>query len=88
MVGCMKSADAPCRTGSDYERTLNEQLPATDEELVKLEKQHGVTFHSHIGKFLHAQQVTQFVTGFCVTRLAQFAVTPNPAAFEGIKRTA
>ena len=34
----LKSANTPYRTDSDYERALNEQLPATGEELTKLEK--------------------------------------------------
>ena len=36
----LKSADTPYRTDSDYERDLNEQLPATGEEPAKLEKQY------------------------------------------------
>ena len=66
----------------------DEQLPAPGEEQAQLEKQYKGTFHSHIGSFLHIQQVTQFAMGFSVTRLAQLAVAPNAAAFEGLKRQA
>ena len=69
----LKSADTPYRTDSDYERALNEQLPATGEELAKLEKQHKGSYLSHIGSFLHVQHVTLFAIGFTVTRLAQLA---------------
>ena len=84
----LKSVDTPYRIDSEYEQALNEQLPATEEELAKLEKQHKGSYLSHIGSFLHVQQVTLFAIGFTVTRLAQLAVAPNAAAFEGLKRLA
>jgi hypothetical protein len=31
---------------------------------------------------MHIKQMTQFTSGFPVTRLAQFVVAPNKAAFE------
>ena len=34
----LKPADTPYRTDSEYEQALNKQLPATGEELAKLEK--------------------------------------------------
>ena len=84
----LKSADTPYRTDSQYERDLQEQLPATGTQLAKLEKEHGGKFNALIGQFLHIEQVTRFEIGFAVTRLAQFNAAPNAASFAGLKRIA
>jgi hypothetical protein len=84
MVERLKIADTPYQIDLDYKRGLIEQLPATKEDLAALKKKYGRTYHFHIGKFLHIQQVTQFMSGFTVTHLAQFTVAPNKAAFVGL----
>ena len=84
----IKSADTPYRTDSEYERQLQEQLPATGTVLADLEKEYGGRYNAIIGKFLHAEQVSRFDIGFAVTRLAQKNVAPNAAAFQGLSRTA
>ena len=84
----LKSADTPYRTDSQYEKDLQEQLPATGTQLAKLEKDHGGKFNALIGQFLHIEQVTRFELGFPVTRLAQYNAAPNAASFAGLKRIA
>ena len=88
MVKRLKIADAPYQTDSGCKRALVEQLPATNEELAALENKYGGNYHSQVGKFLHIQQVTQFTSGFPVTRIVRCAVAPNKAAFEGLKQEA
>ena len=84
----VKGVDTPYRTDSQYEKDLNETLPATKEELQELEKQYGASYHTQVGMLMHIFQVSQFTTGFAITRLAQFASCPNKPAFEGIRRIA
>ena len=40
----------------------------------------------HIGKFFHAQKVTLFTIGLCITHPTQVDVAPDWPVFEGLKR--
>ena len=84
----IKTADTPYRTDAEYERSLAEFLPAQGPELEKLQLEHGGKFNALIGQFLHVEQVSRPELGFAVSRLAQFNVAPNAAAFQGLKRMA
>ena len=84
----IKGADTPYRTDSQFEKDLSEQLPASQQELLVLEKDYGGKYSALIGQFLHIEQVTRFDLGFAVSRLAQFNAAPNAAAFRGFKRVA
>ena len=82
----IKTADTPYRTDSDFEKALRTQLPATGKELAQLEAKYKGTYPSLIGQLLHVAQVTRFDLGFACSRLSQYNVAPNAAAFEAIKR--
>ena len=85
----LKTADTPYRTDDgQFEREINEALPATKEELAKLEKEYGGKYNAHIGEMLHIQQVSRFELGFALSRLSQYNVAPNEPAFQGLKRMA
>jgi hypothetical protein len=84
----LKTADTPYRTDGEFEKAINETLPATGEELARLEREYGGKYNAHIGEFLHIQQVSRFELGFALSRLSQYNVAPNEPAFQGLKRMA
>ena len=88
MVERLKTADTPYPTDSKFEKDLSETLPATGEELTKLELEFGGKFNSLIGQFLHVEQATRFDLGFSCSRMAQWNVAPNRPAFQELKRMA
>lgn len=88
MVERLKTADTPYPTDSQFEKELSQTLPATPEELSKLELEFGGQFNSLIGQFLHAAQGTRFDLGFSCSRMAQWNSAPNRPAFIELKRMA
>jgi hypothetical protein len=84
--GMVKSAYTPFRTDSDYEKALAETLPATDEELVRLEYEYGGTFPHLIGKVSHVGVWSRPDLAYAMSRLQKYATIPHRPAFEGIKR--
>ena len=60
----LKTADAPYRTDSDFERQLETQLPAIGEDLKLLEKKHGGKYNALLGQVLHIAQVTRMNLAF------------------------
>ena len=49
----LKTADTPYQTDGEFEKAINETLPATGEELARLKKEYGGKYNAHIGEFLH-----------------------------------
>jgi len=58
----IKGADTPYRTDSQYEKELSEQLPASQKELMTLEKEYGGKYNALIGQFLHTSNKLQDLT--------------------------
>ena len=84
----IKSADTPFRTDTQYETDLAEQAPATIEERINYEKLHGGPFNASMGKFNHIAQFSRFDIAYSNSRLAQYNIATNEAAFLGVKRLA
>ena len=73
----LKTADTPYQTDGEFEKAINETLPATGEELARLEKEYGEKYNDHIGEFLHIQQASRFELGFALPRLSQYNIAPK-----------
>ena len=84
----LKAVHTPFRIDSEFEQDLSEQLSATSEQLLALEKRYKGSYAKLIGMLNHPYCWTRQDIEFALSRLGRYTDTPSPAAFEGLYRVA
>ena len=83
-VDRLKAVHTSFQTDSEFEQDLSEQLPATSEKLLALEKRYKGSYAKLIGMLNHPYYWTHQDIGFALSQLGRYTGAPSPAAFEGL----
>ena len=74
----------PFCTDSQFETDISEDLLVTEQQLVLLQKQHGVTYAEIVGQLMHVFVWMRPDLGFFCTQQAQYIQAPSATAFVGL----